>query len=56
MSVYSFGHIHHPVRLHESVTKWIMIVERLMEAQTFGLRNNLSIAVDCVQYYSEKCI
>ena len=27
-----------------------------MEAQTFGLRNNLSIAVDCVQYYTENCI
>ena len=56
MSVNSLGHIHHPVRLHQSAVKWLMMVEKLAEAQTFGLRNNLSIAVDCVQYYTENSI
>ena len=48
----SYGHIHHSLTLIRPAVKWLRVVEKLVESQTFGLRETLSVSVEAFQYRS----
>ena len=56
MSINSFGHIHHPLTCNWPAVKWLRLVEKLLEFQSFGLRETLSMNVEAFQYRFQKRI